>query len=145
MCRFYRVEVDMKLDVQHCNESEESCVSSVDEVSAPDCRTTLHLNMPTYTLTPHPHTLTPHTPHPHTLTWPTYTLTPHTPTPLTPTHQHTPHTPHTPAHPSHTSLLTLTHALTSCPPPFVGWGCYLKPVSANRVYPGWLHSRQCKR
>ena len=48
-CCSVKVEVDMKLDVQYCNETEESCLTSVDEVSA--CTPSSHTSVP-----PHPHT-----------------------------------------------------------------------------------------
>ena len=47
-CCSVKVEVDMKLDVQYCNETEESCLTSVDEVSA--CTPSSHTSVP-----PHPH------------------------------------------------------------------------------------------
>ena len=145
-CSRVQVEVDMKLDVQYCNETKESCLTSVDEVSG--CMPSSHTSPPqsrTTHITPSPLTshprhsqyiLTTHiTPH-HSSHYhhSQYILTTHiTPSPLTVHPQHSHHTltthhittthnapsPLTPRpHHSHHALTThITHQHILPPPP----------------------------
>ena len=99
-CSRVQVEVDMKLDVQYCNETKESCLTSVDEVSG--CMPSSHTSPPqprTTHITPSPLTSHPHHSH--------HTLATHiTPSPLT-VH------PHHSSHSHHSQYILTTHITPS--------------------------------
>ena len=114
-CSRVQVEVDMKLDVQYCNETKESCLTSVDEVSG--CMPSSHITPTSH----HSHHTSPHitpsplTVHPHH----SHTLTTH----ITPHHSHHTLTTHiTPHHSQYTLTTHITphhshHTLTTCSTP----------------------------
>ena len=155
-CSRVQVEVDMKLDVQYCNETKESCLTSVDEVSG--CMPSSHTSPPQprtthHTLTTHitPSPLTVHPHHSSHSHHSQYIFTTHiTPSPLTVHPQHSHHALNT--HITHQHILPppphSAASLCSAPSEWtvsaVGCQCHLEPVPADWIHPCWLQGSQCK-
>ena len=155
-CSRVQVEVDMKLDVQYCNETKESCLTSVDEVSG--CMPSSHTSPPqprTTHITPSPLTSHPRHSH-HTLTTHHIPTTHSTSSPLTSHPHHSQYTLNTHTTPSpltsHTSTsYPIPHSAASlCSAPSewtvsaVGCQCHLEPVPADWIHSCWLQGSQCK-